>query len=99
MTRKRLRNSLSSMLMENCPLCEGNGLIKSSQTICFEIFRKILKTSKKTRSKKITIIVHPQVMNKIYEEEANIEKLEKKINKKIIFKMQDSFHPESYEIE
>ncbi|MHB1645639.1 MAG: Rne/Rng family ribonuclease [bacterium] len=99
MTRKRLRNSLSSMLMENCPLCEGNGLIKSSQTICFEIFRKILKTSKKTRSKKITVTVHPQVMNKIYEEETNIEKLENKIGKKILFKMQDSFHPETYEIE
>ena len=38
-------------------------------------------------------------MNKIYEEEANIEKLEDKIGKKILFKMQDSFHPETYEIE
>lgn len=98
MTRKRVRNSLSSMLLENCPTCEGNGMIKSPQTICYEIFRDIVRIAKKTRSKKITVTVNPQVMNKMYEEEAELEKLEKTIDKNIIVKMQDGFHPEFYEI-
>jgi ribonuclease G len=86
------------MLLENCPTCEGNGMIKSSQTTCYEIFRDIVRIAKKTRSRKITVTVNPQVMNKMYEEEAELEKLEKTIDKTIIIKMQEGFHPEFYEI-
>ncbi len=98
MTRKRLRNNLASMLLEPCPMCEGNGMIKSPQTICYEIFRTIPRIAKKTRSKKLIITVHPSIMNKIYEEEGALEKLEKTTHKNIIIKMQESFHPEFYEI-
>jgi hypothetical protein len=37
-------------------------------------------------------------MNKLYEEEDEIRVLEKKINKKLSIKMQDSFYPEYFEI-
>lgn len=98
MTRKRTGNSLTSTFLEQCPMCEGLGLIKSTQTICFEIFRGIILHSKKTRSKKITITVHSHIMNKLYEYDKEIERLELLINKKITIKMQDSFYPEYFEI-
>jgi ribonuclease G len=98
MTRKRTGNSLASVFLEHCPMCEGQGSIKSPQTICFEIFRSIPAYAKKTRSKKITITVHSHIMNKLYEYEKELKELEAVINKKITIKMQDSFYPEYFEI-
>ncbi len=98
MTRKRTGNSLAAIFLEQCPMCDGLGMIKSPQTICFEIFRAVSLYAKKTRSKKITITVHSYIMNKLYEYEKELEKLETTINKNITIKMQDSFYPEYFEI-
>jgi ribonuclease G len=43
MTRKRTRESLGHVLCEPCPQCEGTGTIKSVESICFEIFREIIR--------------------------------------------------------
>lgn len=98
MTRKRTGNSLSAVFLEQCPMCEGLGFIKSSQTICYEIYRKIISHAKRTKAKKITLKVHPSIMKKLYEEEYEIENLENRIKKNIIIKMQDGFYPEYFEI-
>ncbi len=39
-TRKRTRESLGHQLMEDCPVCEGRGTLKTAHTICNEIFRE-----------------------------------------------------------
>ncbi len=98
MTRKRTGNSLAAVFLEQCPMCEGSGMIKSTQTICFEILRAVSRHAKRTRAKKITATVHPGVMNKLYENEKIIKALEEKINKTINIKMQDGFYPEYFEI-
>lgn len=98
MTRKRTGNSLVSTFLEQCPMCEGSGMIKSTQTICFELLRAIAVHAKRTRAKKITATVHPNVMNKLYENEKELKMLEKKINKTIVIKMRDSFYTEYFEI-
>ncbi len=98
MTRKRTGNSLSATFLDQCPMCEGLGMIKSARTICFEIYRRVLAYSRNSKAKKITLKVHPTIMNKLYEEEDEIRVLEKKINKKLSIKMQDSFYPEYFEI-
>ncbi len=98
MTRKRTGNGIVSTFLEQCPMCEGSGMIKSTQTVCFEILRAVSAFAKKTRAKKITVTVHPNVMNKLYENEKTLKALENKINKTISIKMQDGFYPEYFEI-
>ena len=98
MTRKRTGNSLSSTFLEQCPMCEGSGMIKSAHTVCFELLRAVSNHAKKTRAKKITVTVHPNVMNKLYENQKELKTLEEKINKTIDIKMQDGFYPEYFEI-
>ena len=39
MTRKRVKQSLERTLCSPCPYCQGAGLVKSPQTICYEIWR------------------------------------------------------------
>jgi len=98
MTRKRTGNSLVSTFLEHCPMCEGSGMVKSAQTICFEILRAVSSFAKKTRARKITVTVNPSIMGKLYENEKMINTLETEIKKKINIKMQDGFHPEYFEI-
>jgi ribonuclease G len=40
MTRKRVRENLGRSLCEPCSYCEGRGFIKSTTTVCYEIFRE-----------------------------------------------------------
>lgn len=40
MTRKRTTESLGQVLCEPCPICDGRGFLKTSETVCYEIFGK-----------------------------------------------------------
>ncbi len=41
MTRKRDRESLARQLGEDCRACDGMAVLKSTQTVCYEIFREL----------------------------------------------------------
>ncbi|MFI0653811.1 ribonuclease E/G, partial [Staphylococcus aureus] len=43
MTRKRTRESLEHLLCESCPTCQGRGYVKTAESVCYEIFREILR--------------------------------------------------------
>ncbi|MGH9914498.1 MAG: Rne/Rng family ribonuclease, partial [Pyrinomonadaceae bacterium] len=40
MTRKRVKQSLERTLCSPCPTCQGSGLVKSPQTVCYEILEE-----------------------------------------------------------
>ncbi|MBA2744487.1 MAG: Rne/Rng family ribonuclease, partial [Chthoniobacterales bacterium] len=46
MTRKRVKQSLERTLCSPCPYCTGAGLVKSPQTICYEILEESRRLSK-----------------------------------------------------
>jgi ribonuclease G len=46
LTRKRTRESLEHVLCQPCPVCEGRGMVKTPQTVCYEIFREILREAR-----------------------------------------------------
>jgi ribonuclease G len=46
MTRKRTRESLEHILCEACPTCAGRGSIKSAETVCYELFREIIREAR-----------------------------------------------------
>ncbi len=46
MTRKRVKQSLERTLCAPCPYCTGAGLVKSPQTICYEILEESRRLSK-----------------------------------------------------
>ena len=51
MTRKRIRESLGRTLCDTCPYCEGRGYVKSSRTICYEVFRELRRAFNRSRGK------------------------------------------------
>ncbi len=99
MTRKRTRESLGRSLCEPCPYCEGRGFIKSSVTVCYEIFREIRRISHSSKEKKIMVSVNPEVADLLYDEERQgVEDLEMELKKKLIIKADATLHQEQYDI-
>ncbi len=101
MTRKRTRANLNSLLTESCSYCEGRGVLKSSKTICYEIFRDLEKESQIFyKDGNVSILVNPAIERVIKEDEReSVIDLEKRLNKHIIIAVDPNFHLEQYELD
>lgn len=99
MTRKRTREDISRSLTDPCPYCEGKGYLKSTLTICYEIFREIRREAPNLKGKQIVVYVHASVADVLYDEERrSIEELEERFKKRIYIKAIDTYHLEQFDI-
>jgi ribonuclease G len=70
MTRKRTRESLAHMLCEPCPVCEGKGIVKTSRTVAYDIFREILREARQFSPREFRIVASPRVVELFLDEES-----------------------------
>lgn len=99
MTRRRTRESLERLMCEPCFYCDGRGMLKSKQTIVYEIFRELLARGKNLFEPGIVVHAHPEVVDLVYgEEHDNLSKIEEKLQKHILVKPRGSFHQEQFDI-
>ena len=69
MTRKRTRESLGQSLCVPCPVCEGRGTLKSPETVCYEIFREILREVRAYNTEEIVVLASQLVIDRLLDEE------------------------------
>ena len=100
MTRKRTRESLEHLLCESCPTCQGRGYVKTAETVCYEIFRVILRYTRAYESKSgFTVIGHPSVIDRLLTAEAPaVADLEHFVNRVIKFQVENLYTQEQYDI-
>ncbi|PID71662.1 MAG: ribonuclease [Desulfobulbus propionicus] len=99
MTRKRLSESLSQSMCEPCFYCGGDGFLKSSRTICYDIFRKISRDASKIECSNVAIKVHPMVADMLLDEEAvHVEQLELETEKRFTIIAVPDMHIKRFEI-
>jgi ribonuclease G len=99
MTRKRTTESLERRLCVPCPMCEGRGTVKSTETVCLEIFREIMRSSRQFDASKLMVLASPQVVERILDEQsATVAELEELIGKSIQFQREDQYNPEQYDV-
>ncbi|MEX0976580.1 MAG: ribonuclease G [Woeseia sp.] len=71
MTRKRTRESLQHILCEDCPNCSGRGFVMTSATVCFEIFREIIRQHRQFKFDELLVLAHQDVIELLLSDEAN----------------------------
>jgi ribonuclease G len=100
MTRKRTRESLTKVLCQPCPHCDGKGFVKSPKTICHEIFREIERVVRKNpKARGIKIEVSPKIAAALYDEGNDyLEKLESERNFKFTVSVDEETSDEEYEV-
>ncbi len=99
MARKRTRESLEQMLCEPCPVCQGRGQVKSAETVCYEIFREILRMARTYDNEKFLVLASQVVVDRLLDEEAAyVADLEAFIRRTIEFRVEAVFHQEQYDI-
>jgi ribonuclease G len=76
MTRKRVKQSLERTLCAPCQYCQGAGLIKSPQTICYELLEEARTLGKAMngdrKNKQTTLRIHPEVAKALRSSERDV---------------------------
>ncbi|MEO5573088.1 MAG: Rne/Rng family ribonuclease, partial [Gammaproteobacteria bacterium] len=70
MTRKRTRESLGHLLCEPCPVCKGRSSVKTAETVCYEIFREILRAARQFEAQKYLVLASAEVVDLLLDEES-----------------------------
>ena len=70
MTRKRTRESLEHLLCQPCPTCQGRGFVKTPETVCYEIFREILRQNRQFEFQRLMVLAHQDVIDLLLDEES-----------------------------
>ena len=99
MTRKRTRESLGQMLCESCSVCGGRGQVKSAETVCYEVFREILREARAYDNEKFLVLAASVVVDRLLDEDAAyVADLEAFIGRTIEFQVEPLFTQEQYDI-
>jgi ribonuclease G len=98
-TRKRTSESLERLLTESCPNCDGRGIQKTPETICYEIFREILRTAREFEADRYLVVASQSVIDILLEEESTgIADLEIFIKKEITLQVEPGYCQEQYDV-
>jgi len=99
MTRKRVRESVTRMMMEPCSYCDGKGHIKSKVTVAYEIFREIRRDASSFQEPTLVVNCHPEVARILQNAERDeLRYLMDRFNKTIHVKPQQGYHQEQFDI-
>ncbi|MDB4512031.1 ribonuclease G [Arenicella sp.] len=98
-TRKRAWESLEQLMCEPCTVCDGRGMVKTSQTVCYEILREVLREDRQYKARAYTVIASPAVIDLLLDEEAkSLADLEELIQRSISLQVDQLYQQQQYEI-
>ncbi len=99
MTRKRTRESLEHILCESCVTCDGRGYIKTATTVCYEIFREILRESRQFDARELLVLASLDVIDLLLDEESDsLAELQEFIGVPIRFQAESLYTQEQFDV-
>ena len=99
MTRKRTRESLAHQLCMPCPACDGRGFLKTPETVCYEIFREILRQAGQFDLQQLLVLAHQDVIERLLDEEsAALGEVEMLVGKPIRLQTESLYEPDQYDV-
>ena len=99
MTRKRTRESLEHVLCESCPTCGGRDTLKTAETVCFDIFRDILREWRQFDVEQLLVLASQEVVDHLLDEESqDLAELEQFIGRPIKLQAEALYNQEQYDV-
>ena len=99
MTRKRTRESLEHLLCEACPTCGGRGYVKSAETVCYELFREILREARQYDARELRVLASQSVIDLLLDEESSsLAELQEFVGVPIRFQVETLYQQEQFDV-
>ncbi len=99
MTRQNVTDGVREILTKVCPVCEGEGVILSEETVAIDVIRKLRElVAQKSEPEAFLIRVNPRVAAKLTEEGSGLIELEKETGKDFHFEGGDALSVDTYEV-
>ena len=98
-TRKRVKQSLERTLCTPCPYCQGAGMVKSAQTMCFEILEQAKAMSKQLAgASDVMLRVSPHVAEALRSTEREVmEEVEAHFGNPVVIEPDPNLHQEQFD--
>lgn len=98
-TRKRTRESLEEVMCEPCQVCQGRGMVKSVETICYEILREVIREDRQFKARGYRIVASTNVVELLLDEEASsLADLQDFIERPISLQADPYYNQQQYDI-
>jgi len=101
MTRQRAQESLSDSIYENCPYCQGRGVVKTTMTTSVELHRTLNAVMRKCQETvhEFRVILNPDVLKRLKEEDEELLiELERRYAGRLVFRADPTYHHEKFTI-
>lgn len=99
MTRKRTRESLEHVLCEECTVCQGRGMVKTAETVCYEIFREIMRDARDYDNEALMVLAAQPVVDRLLDEESgHLADLAEFVGKTISLRAEPLYRQEQFDI-
>jgi len=99
MTRKRTRESLEHVLCAACPTCQGRGFVKTPETVCYEIFRELMREARQFEADQMLVVAARSVVDLMVEDESmSVAELEEFIGRPITFQAEPLYAQDQFDV-
>ncbi|MBY6019116.1 ribonuclease G [Ferrimonas balearica] len=99
MTRKRTRESLEHVLCGECPVCRGTGQLKTVETVCYELYREIIRVDRAYDADEFVAYVSPAVQEILEGDEAHsLAELEVYLGKRVRIKPEPLYAQDKFDV-
>jgi ribonuclease G len=99
MTRQNVTDGVREILTRRCPTCDGEGVVRSAETMAIEVLRKLRKlVSDEGEPEAFLIRVNPDVAAELVTEESGLLELERESSKHFHFEGGDALAIDTYEV-
>src|SRR5438874_1788976 len=101
MTRQRAQESLSDSIYQNCPYCDGRGVVKTTMSTSVEVHRALNAVMRKFQDSihDIRVILNPEVLKRLKEEDEELlVELERRYAGRLVFRGDPAYHHERFTI-
>lgn len=98
MTRQRSRESLLQTIFTQCPYCNGSGSVKNHESTAIELERQLKKLIQKNQQFGLKVVSHPELDHYLnHHGKDQLKKLAGRLQAKLDFEVDDTFHLNAFE--
>lgn len=99
MTRKRTRESIERILCQECCTCHGRGMVKTVETVCYEIMREIVRVHHAYESDHFLVYASSAVADALTGEESHaLAEVELFVGKQVKVKTELLYSQEQFDV-